>query len=160
MNSFSSLCLSQLINIPTHKNGNTLDILLSNSETSVNNLKVLDSHGFCKSDHFPVSFSINTTFSRKKTQKRSVYNFKKANWAQINHELRSVDWTFLGSAHPNNAWKLLRECLLNLSDRYIPKVRIKSELQRFRFQIFRDSDFDIDFDHRFLRKLLSEINFN
>ena len=116
LNSFSSLCLSQLINIPTHKNGNTLDILLSNSETSVENLQVLDSHSFCKSDHFPVSFSIKTTFSRKKTPKRSVYNFKKANWAQLNHELRSVDWTFLGSAHPDSAWKLLKECLLNLSD--------------------------------------------
>ena len=129
IDSLNSLSLSQLINRPTHKSGNTLDILLSNSETSVNDVKVLDPHSLCKSDHFPVSFSIKTSFSRKKTPKRSVYNFKKANWAQINRDLCSIDWTFLGSAHPDSAWKVLKECLLNLSDKYIPKVRIKSEFQ-------------------------------
>ena len=129
INSFSSLSLSQLINRPTHKSGNTLDILLSNSETSVEDVKVLDPHSLCKSDHFPVSFSIKTSFSRKKTPKRTVYNFKKANWAELNRELCSVNWTFLGSMHPDSAWKLLKECLINLSDKYIPKIRIKSEFQ-------------------------------
>ena len=129
INSFSNLSLSQLISCPTHKNGNTLDVLLSNSETSLENLKVLDPHSICKSDHFPLTFSIKTSFSRKKTLKRTVYNFKKANWARINQELCSINWTFLNSAHPDSAWKVLKKCLLNLSDRYIPKVKIKSEFQ-------------------------------
>jgi hypothetical protein len=115
IDSFNSPSLSQLLNRPTHKSGNTLDILLSNSETSVNDVKVLDLHSLCKSDHFPVSFSIKTSFSRKKTPKRSVYNFKKAHRAQINRDLFSIDWTFLGSAHPDSIGKFSRDaCLISL----------------------------------------------
>jgi hypothetical protein len=58
IDSFNSLSLSQLINRPTHKSGNTFDTLLSNSETSVNDVKVLDPHSLCRSDHFPVSFPL------------------------------------------------------------------------------------------------------
>ena len=129
INSFNNLSLVQLIRGPTHKSGNTLDILLSNSEPSIENLLVHDPHSICKSDHFPLTFSIKTSFSRKKTPKRSVYNFKKANWSEINRQLCSIDWTFLQSSHPDSAWKLVKACLLNLSDRYIPKVRVKSEFQ-------------------------------
>ena len=129
INSFSNLSLSQLITGPTHKSGNTLDVLLSNSESSVENVAVLDPHSICKSDHFPLTFSIKTSFTRKKSPKRSVYNFKKANWAEINRQLCAINWSFLRSAHPDSSWKLLKECLLKLTNRYIPKVRIKSEFQ-------------------------------
>ena len=129
INSFGNLSLSQLVTSPTHKSGNILDVLLSNYETSIDNLQVQDPHYICRSDHFPLTFSIKTSFSRKKTPKRSVYNFKKANWAQINQDLCSINWNFLCSAHPDDSWKILKECLLTLADRYIPKVKIKSEFQ-------------------------------
>ena len=129
IDSFSNLSLSQLVTSPTHRSGNILDVLFSNHEPSIVNLQVQDPHSICKSDHFPLTFSIKSSFSRKKTPKRSVYNFKKANWAQINRDLCSINWSFLSSAHPDASWKVLKECLLNLADRYIPKVKIKSEFQ-------------------------------
>ncbi len=129
IDSFSNLSLSQLITSPTHKSGNTLDILLSNFDSTVDNLKVCDPHSVCKSDHYPVTFAIKTSFSRKKTPKRKVYNFKKANWEMINHELCSINWQFLNSTDPDSAWNLVKKCLLNLADKYIPKVTIKSEFQ-------------------------------
>jgi hypothetical protein len=96
---------NSISNSPTRKNGNTLDVLLSYSGTSIDNLQVLDAHSICKSDHFPLTCSIKTSFSRKRTLKRSVYNFKKANLALINLELCSINWTFLNSTHPDSAWK-------------------------------------------------------
>ena len=129
IDSFNDLSLNQMVNSPTHKSGNKLDILLSNSVDSVQDLSILDPHSLCKSDHFPITFNIKKKFSRKKSPKRTVYNFKRANWAAINQELCSTNWQFLASSDPDSSWKLLKSCLLNLADRYIPKVRIKSEFQ-------------------------------
>ena len=61
--------------------------------------------------------------------KRRVFNFKKANWTMINQKLSSVNWQFLNSCDPDTGWKLVKECLLNLADEYIPKITIKSEFQ-------------------------------
>ena len=129
IDSFNDLSLNQLVDSPTHKSGNKLDILLCNSNELVENLSVLDPHSLCKSDHYPITFTIKKAFSRKRTPKRTVYNFKKANWDAINRDLCSVNWTFLSSTDPDSSWKLLKSCLLNLCDRYIPKVTIKSEFQ-------------------------------
>ncbi len=129
IDSFSDLSLSQLITSPTHKSGNTLDILLSNSVNTIDNLKICDRHSVCRSDHYPVTFDIKSSFSRKKTPKRKVYNFKKANWEMINRELCSINWQFLNTSDPDSAWNLVKECLSNLAERYIPKVTIKSEFQ-------------------------------
>ena len=129
IDSFNALSLNQVVNLPTHKSGNTLDILLSNSEDSIENVSILDPHSLCKSDHFPITFDIKKTFSRKKSPKRTVYNFKRANWAAINRELCAINWQFLESSDPDSSWNLLKLCLTNLADKYIPKVRIKSEFQ-------------------------------
>ena len=129
IDSFGNLAFFQLVNQSTHKSGNILDVLLTNSPSTVDDLLVLDEHSLCKSDHFPISFSIKHSFSRKKTPKRSVYNFKRANWDQMNRDLCSIDWSFLLSLHPDTGWKLLKDSLLTLADQHIPKVQVKSEFQ-------------------------------
>ena len=129
IDSFNGLCLSQLITSRTHNNGNMLDILLTNFENTVSDVQVLDPHSVCKSDHFPISFTIKSSFSRKKSTKRKVYNFKKADWDAINRDLCSMNWQFLNSLDPDSSWKIVKENLLILANKYIPKVTIKSEFQ-------------------------------
>ena len=129
IDSFNGLALSQLITSATHKNGNTLDILLSNFDNTVSNVQVLPPNSLCKSDHFPISFNLKSTFARKKSNKRKVYNFKRANWDLINRELCSTDWKFLNYLDPDSAWKILKERLFLLADKHIPKVTVKSEFQ-------------------------------
>ena len=129
IDSFGNLAFPQLVSQPTHKSGNILDVLLTNSSSTVDDILVLDEHSLCKSDHFPISFSIKHSFSRKKTPKRSVYNFKRANWDQMNRDLCSINWSFLSSLHPDRGWKLLKDSILTLADRHIPKVQVKSEFQ-------------------------------
>ena len=129
IDSFNSLALSQVIESSTHKNRNILDILLSNYTNTLDKVTVLDQNSVIKSDHYPISFSIKGSSGRKKSPKRRVYNFKKANWAMINQKLSSVNWRFLNSCDPDTGWELVKECLFNLTDRYIPKITIKSEFQ-------------------------------
>ncbi|MCP4457853.1 MAG: hypothetical protein GY816_07500, partial [Cytophagales bacterium] len=129
IDSFNDLGLCQMITSPTHKGGNTLDLLLSNSDSSVNDVKVLDKDSVCKSDHYPISLSIKCNATRKKSPKRKVFNFKRANWEMMNHDLSSINWQFLHNTHPDTAWAALKDCILALAEKHIPKVTIKSEFQ-------------------------------
>ena len=44
INTFEDLHFLQLINFPTHEGGRTLDIVLTNLLSLVNNIKVLEKH--------------------------------------------------------------------------------------------------------------------
>ena len=129
IDSFNDLGLCQLITSSTHKGGNTLDILLSNSDSTVNDLKVLDKDSVCKSDHYPITFSIKCKVARKKLPKRKVFNFKRANWDMMNRDLCSINWQFLHNMDPDTAWMSLKNSIFELADKHIPKVTVKSEFQ-------------------------------
>ena len=79
---FDNHCLAQMISEPTHYLGKTLDILLTDSPHVVSNVKILDHNEHIKSDHFAINFDIciKNSFKRMKSQKRHIYNYKKANW--------------------------------------------------------------------------------
>ena len=63
---FLRLGLVQCIASPTHNRGKILDILLSNSENHINNIRIISNHEFCKSDHFGITFDIKFRIKRKK----------------------------------------------------------------------------------------------
>ena len=92
MDSFNDLGLTQLIKDPTHLHGNVLDLLLTNSESHIYDIHVLDCNSVCKSDHLPITFDIKSKVNVKKSRKRKCYNFKKANWDALNSELRHTNW--------------------------------------------------------------------
>ena len=66
---------SQLINTPTHKNGNILDILFTNIPEMVNDIKVLGYKEACSSDHFAIDFIVKLDIFKIKISKRHVYNY-------------------------------------------------------------------------------------
>ena len=79
IDSFSELGLNQCVSNPTHTKGNTLDILLTNSENYVSNLGVMEPNSVCFSDHFPIKFSVRGHVRQKKMPKREFFNLKKQN---------------------------------------------------------------------------------
>ena len=81
LNTFQDIGFSQLINVPTHDEGRTLDLLLSNSPNFVSDINVLEQNQVCNSDHFAITFSIELSPKRTKSTKRRIYNYKKATWA-------------------------------------------------------------------------------
>ena len=74
VDTFVDLGLTQCVNEATHRGGNLLDILLTNAESSIQNLKVLDENSVCRSDHFPLEFNIGLRVGRSKAVKRECYN--------------------------------------------------------------------------------------
>ena len=114
IDSFSDLGLKQCIDTPTHSRGNILDILLTNSESHISNINVLDQNAVCKSDHFPVTFSVKTKVHLKKASKRKCYNFKKARWDELNFELSHSNWDFLKCCEVELGWKCFKRHLFKL----------------------------------------------
>ena len=123
---FNDLGLSQLTHEATHKGGKILDVLLCDSLDIIRNLKVEFPGTFVNSDHSPITFTINTIVRKVKSAKRSIYNFKKANWAQLNSELSRVDWLhLLGSNEVKIGWNIFKNKFLALCNKHIPKIKIK-----------------------------------
>ena len=125
INLFDDLGLSQLIHEATHKGGKILDVLLCDSPDFIRNLKVEIPGTFVSSDHSPITFSINAFVRKVKTAKNSIYNFKKANWAQLNNDLSRVDWLhLLGSNEVEMGWNIFKNKFLAICDKHIPKIKI------------------------------------
>ena len=130
VDSFVDLGLIQCIAQPTHQKGNILDLVLTNSESSIHNLQILDKDCVCKSDHFPIKFEIKIKVCKKKQVKRVCYNFKKANWDRLNMDLCHTNWNaMLNCCEPEIGWKKFKHRLFELADRHIPKATVKSDGQ-------------------------------
>ena len=65
-----NLSLHQLVNIPTHQRGHTLDWLITNCATDVLDLTVVD---MLLSDHFVISFDLLSTRQREKEDNLTKY---------------------------------------------------------------------------------------
>ena len=91
INLFSSLGLKSLVNIPTHRDGNILDLLLTNIDTSYNNV-MLEENSLVKSDHLTLKCEIKFKKSRPKYKNCKKFSYRKADWDSLNKELLGIDW--------------------------------------------------------------------
>ena len=119
-----------MINRPTHCAGKILDLLFTNVPHIINNLKVIDHNEACLSDHFGISLKIEFPIVRIKGPKKKVYDYKKANWKNLNFNLKQLNWdNLIGSLDPHIAWPRFKLLLKSLRDRHIPKRNAKSPFQ-------------------------------
>ena len=127
VNSFHNFGLEQCIDSPTHIQGRTLDLLLTNSKNMIKDLKVLHTTSICKSDHFPVTFNVSSRIKYSKHSKRQIFNFKRADWAALNRDLSNIDWNSIFShfADPEYCWLAFKSILSNRITKYIPRLTIK-----------------------------------
>ena len=66
----------------------------------------------------------------KKTVKRKVYNYPKADWRALNFDIRRIDWeSHIGMHDPHESWPLFRTAMEKLYDKHIPKKTIINEFQ-------------------------------
>ena len=76
-----------LVSFPT----NVLDLILTRTPQWISNIEVLPDH--FDSDHLPVVFDIKMRSERShESAPRQVYNYKKANFTELNELLRYVRW--------------------------------------------------------------------
>ena len=125
IDSFYELGLQQLINTPTRFKGKVLDLLLTNDSSLVRNSKVLKNEFICKSDHYPITFSVACKVNHLRPPKRKIYNFKRANWDQLNRDIGCIDWMqTIDGLEPEIAWIKFKEILFLLVNRSIPKINV------------------------------------
>ena len=66
--------------------------------------------------------------------KRVCYNFEKANWDNLNEELKLINWdNLLDCREPEIAWHNLKKVIFSKVDLHIPKFSITNEHQPPRF---------------------------
>ena len=74
-----------------HGTANILDLILTRTPELISNIEVLPEH--FDSDHLPVAFDIKMQSGRShKSAPRQVYNYKKANFTELNELLGYVPW--------------------------------------------------------------------
>ena len=61
----------------------------------------------------------------KKLAKRQIYNFSKANWKDLNYDLKRVNWNSIASYDAHTSWKLFKFVLSKLCDKHIHKISVK-----------------------------------
>ena len=121
---------SQLISEVTHKDGNVLDLLFTNISNMVENIDILGRNEVCSSDHFGITFNIKLDVPLKKSVKRKVYDYTKADWKSINFELKRVNWDLLLDKHdPHTSWPAFKAVLSIICDKYIPKKSVGNQFQ-------------------------------
>ena len=137
---FQDLGLTQLVSSPTHKHGNVLDIVLTDSPQLLKNLDTHDPSEFIKSNHSPITFNINVKIDRKKIQKRCIFNYKKANLSNLNSDLARLDWDHLLNHNDIHvSWGCFKSKFLSLCSKHIPKISVKDAFQPpwFDAEVFR-----------------------
>ena len=92
------------------------------------------------SDHSPLKFLIRTRIKRNKVSKRTIYNYKRANWTALNNDLNRVDWNhLLDSTEVDLGWSIYKAKLTTLCDKHIPKIAVKETFKPpwFDSEVFR-----------------------
>lgn len=79
----------QLVQVPTHRQGNILDIVLTNVPNQVCNIVVNNEELI--SDHYMVEASIDTVFV-KNPSTEEIPDYAKADFLGMNDYLLSLDW--------------------------------------------------------------------
>ena len=124
--------LSQLIQMPTHVKGNTLDLLITNIDNHITNLSVtpsiknLSNFGL-SSDHSSITFSVDTTIYSHKKKCRYVFDFSKADFEGLNNYLLDSDFSALDiQSSCDNFWLDLKQSILSACSLFVPKVKLKA----------------------------------
>ena len=131
LKSFEDIGFTQFIDKPTHIAGKTLDLLLSNCPKFVSNISIHEHNSVCQSDHFPITFTLMHSVKRIKCTKRKTYNYSKANWDQLNNDLKNIKWDNLitDNTTTQHSWNVFKKILNTLCNEHIPRITIKSNLQ-------------------------------
>ena len=91
---------SQLVDIPTRETS-VLDLIITNIPDNISNIEVIDPYTLkLFSDHKCVLFDLQVTLTPAQKLKRQVYDYRRANFDEMNRNLINIDFEFKSS---NNA---------------------------------------------------------
>ena len=163
LNALRDTFFYQHVNEPTRARGtdtpSLIDLILSNEESQVNNLAYLAPLG--KSDHSVLSFTFECYIEQESTSEK--YNYDKANFEAMKGHLETSNWItdFLErteNANVNDCWKMLRDKLLELRNRYVPYEKARHKYgKKGIFAVNKDLQQNLKEKRRLHRKWIRSI---
>ena len=116
--------LEQLINFPTHKKGNILDLLLTNMNNNV--ISIQNNAPLGKSDHCTIIMEVLLpTLVTKKNVK--IQNWAKADTAALTSYLKQKDWEqVLNKTDVEQAWNVFKSNINDAVQNYVPLSTARS----------------------------------
>ena len=118
--------LTQLVLSPTHKGGNTLDLIITNSEGLISSIKVEEANNY--SDHFMINFAVCDNVHLPKCSKFSiVHDYTNADFEGMCSFLLDHDFSdFIKSNNIDDLWFYLKHLLMEAVDMFLPKARVSN----------------------------------
>ena len=122
--------LSQLVDSPTHRKGNILDLVLTNTPSSISNLTVHPNKSLpISSDHLIITFSVRTNFAESRPRHQPshyIHDYTKTDWDNLLSHLLDFDFSEIYSTNNiESIWLTLKNTIINATDLYTPKVLIR-----------------------------------
>ena len=111
-----NLSLQQLVNVPTHRHGHTLDWLITTRVVDVEELCIVDK---LISDHFVISFALRFRKPGKTTKEVRWRNVRALNTENFKTDVLSAFPAVSGAADAVSAYNA---CLRELLDTHVPLV--------------------------------------
>ena len=121
--------LEQMVDFPTHSQGNTLDLIFTNFHGLIEDTTCFSSHSL-KSDHRFLSFSICSPLKLAKAKCSPTFalNFKKTDVEGMASHLLDLDYSvLLSSSDIEFVWSSLKHIILHAVSLFTPSVKIRSQ---------------------------------
>ena len=125
-NTFQEFGLTHTMHAPTHKNGNTLDFILTTFPDKFK--KVYSEVSSIDSDHYMVNFTLNIEHKLPNVPPRYVPNYSRANWTAFKSDILNSNLiSFIQEcADVNLCCTHWTDTLAKFIDKHIPKIKIKN----------------------------------
>ena len=122
---FASLTdCSQLVNSPTHRQGGTLDLLLTNVP-DLCNVQVCSPIG--NSDHSYLNIALSTNVRAPSfCVPRVVYQKSRVNWEDVESDVMGLEWS--GIFNSRNVVEAFDEALLSIINARVPKITLRTRM--------------------------------
>ena len=116
--------LEQMVRIPTHTKGNTLDLILTNCPEKI--LSVSDGGRIGKSDHIVLNIEVVVKLT-KKTCKVKRSNWSKAHIGGLCNYLGEINWQSILTNKPvEEAWYNFKTTLNDATAKFVPSSTMRT----------------------------------
>ena len=125
------LNLIQLVDFPTHRKGNILDLVLTTTSTIISEIKPLHDKPISNvSDHIPILFAIDY-IQRKSTidSPKNSYVFYLGDYSAMEDFIIDINYdSLLNSVDIENIWSMLKDILHDAIARFVPNFQHRSHV--------------------------------
>ena len=122
--------LTQYVTGPTHRDGNTLDIVLSNLDSIYHPETKSTLPANLSSDHYMVLLHIRYYLSKPVKQHYLKYDFSNVQWDDMNQFFNQYDFTLaLNSSNTEFIWSYLKTAINSAVNLYVPQVHVNKANQ-------------------------------